>query len=227
MDSVTILCNEQDPTDVILGGVGKLHINTGCKGYTTTALLQTSLTITGNSTLKGGDLLTQIPLQYDCCEELGIKFNISNLPLELKFKETVSHLDDFKYASFKISELEKEIGEQEWKNHHVKTHTSYSIIVYIILAVISMYMLYKLYMYIRRRWTKVARTKSITTSPREMQVSTESSGQGNTFNINIKTSSKSLAMSPEAIPIRGSSQSLQNETSPQRSLRPRVAKSYF
>jgi hypothetical protein len=90
----------------------------------------------GNSTLKG-DLLTQIPRRYDCCEELGIQFNLSNLPLELKFKETVSQLDDLKYASFKVSELEKEIRGQEWKNHHVKTHTSYSIIVYIILAVIS------------------------------------------------------------------------------------------
>jgi hypothetical protein len=68
IDSITILCNEQDPTDVVLGGVEKLYINTGCKGYTTTALLQISLTIMGNSTLKGGDLLMQIPLQYDCCE---------------------------------------------------------------------------------------------------------------------------------------------------------------
>lgn len=84
-DTVTILCNEKEPVDITLQGIGKLHINSGCKGYSTSALLQTSFTVVSNSSLKEGDLLTQIPLQYDCCEELGIKYNISNLSIDMNF----------------------------------------------------------------------------------------------------------------------------------------------
>jgi hypothetical protein len=31
-----------------------------------------------------GDLLTQIPLQFDCCEEISIKLNVSHAPLDIK-----------------------------------------------------------------------------------------------------------------------------------------------
>jgi hypothetical protein len=43
--------------------------------------------------------------------------------------DVVSHLDNLKYASFKVLGLEKEIRVQEWKNHHINSHTSYSVMV--------------------------------------------------------------------------------------------------
>ena len=56
----------------------------GCKGYSTSAVLQTSTTVTINSSLMGGDLLTQIPLQFNCREKIVIKLNISHVPLDIK-----------------------------------------------------------------------------------------------------------------------------------------------
>jgi hypothetical protein len=209
--------------------MGKLSVNTGCKGYSTSALLQTTFTVTNNSSLKVGDLLTQIHLQYDCCKELGVKRNVSNLPLDMKFKQTVSHLEDLKYASFKVAELDKEIKEQEWKNHHVNNHTSYSTIVYVILVVSVMYISYKLYVFLKSRWQHTGRPRALMAQVRELKTSTETRGSGNTVNINIKTSNESLAINPEAIQLRSStsSKSLQVEPSPRRSLRPRPTKSYF
>jgi hypothetical protein len=116
---------------LVLTGIGKLNINTGCKGYGTSAMLQTSVILKTNSSLKGDDELSQLPLRFDCCEELRLEFNVSSLPLNTEFKHVASHLDDLKHASFKISELEKEIKEQEWKNHHMIKHTAYSIMMYI------------------------------------------------------------------------------------------------
>ena len=227
MDSVTILCNDKEPIDVVLKGVGKLSIDSGCKGYSTSAVLQTSTTVPSNSSLKGGDLLTQIPLKFDCCEEMSIKLNVSHVPLDIKSKQLVSHLDDLRYASFKVSELEKEIREQEWKNRHTISHVSYSVAVYIILLIIVMYVLYKLRTCIRHRWRRTSLPKALPAPVREITPLADSSGLGNTASRTIKTSKESLAARPEAIPLHESTQSLEEETPTGRSLRPRTAKSFF
>jgi hypothetical protein len=96
-----------------------------------------------------GDLLTQIPIQIECHEELHEKNNLSSMHLDMTFKQIVSHLDDLKYASHRVSELEKEVQEQEWKNNHLSSHVSYSVMVYIILVMITLYVLYKLFKYLR------------------------------------------------------------------------------
>jgi hypothetical protein len=96
-DTVTILCDEKGPVDTVLQGAGKLRINSGCKGFSTSALLQASFTVMSNVSLKG-DLLKQIPLQYDCCVELNLKFNLSHLSVDVKFKQTLPHFDDLHCA---------------------------------------------------------------------------------------------------------------------------------
>jgi hypothetical protein len=80
-DSVTVICTEKETSEITLTGIGKLSINTGCKGYTAFAVLQTSLTLKVNSSIKGEDVLSQIPLKFDCCKELGFKFNVNSLHL--------------------------------------------------------------------------------------------------------------------------------------------------
>jgi hypothetical protein len=97
-DIVTILCDETRLVDTVLQGAGKLRINSGCKGFNTSVLLQVSFTVMSNVSLKG-DFLTQIPLQYDCYLELRREFNRSHLSLDVQFKQTVSHFDDVKYAN--------------------------------------------------------------------------------------------------------------------------------
>jgi hypothetical protein len=103
-DTVTILCDETGPVDTVLQGEGTLRINPGCKGFSTSALLQASFTVMTNVFLKG-DLLKQIPLQYDCCVELNLKFNIIHLSVDVKFKHTVPHFDDLQCANIKVSRL--------------------------------------------------------------------------------------------------------------------------
>jgi hypothetical protein len=40
-ESITILCTDKPPVDVIVSGVGKLGISTDCKGYGKSGLFQT------------------------------------------------------------------------------------------------------------------------------------------------------------------------------------------
>jgi hypothetical protein len=68
-----------------------------------------------NVTLKGGDLLTQNPTQLDYCKESGVKFNISQLFVDVKFKQTESHFDYIKHASVKVSDWEGKLQNQNGK----------------------------------------------------------------------------------------------------------------
>jgi hypothetical protein len=158
-ESVTILCMNQDPEDVMLVGVGKLALQAGCKGYTSVAVLQTSLRIKSRDK-KGEDLLSHIPINVDCLEELGFHSKLDMATINLEFKHVVSHLDDLKHASYKVSELDREIKEQEWRNHQRIKHSAYSAITYVLFTLIGMYILYKLYKlywYLRYRFSKGSR----------------------------------------------------------------------
>jgi hypothetical protein len=46
-------------------------------------------------------------------EELGVTFNHSGSSLDVPYKCILSHLSDLKYAGRKMSDLEKEVKEQE------------------------------------------------------------------------------------------------------------------
>jgi len=91
-----------------------------------------------------GDLVSQIDLQYASCEELGVKVNFSQLPVEVAYRKTVAHLDDLRYASRKVSDLLEEVNEQEWKNNHVAYRNTHSVLLYFVTSSIFAYLLYKL-----------------------------------------------------------------------------------
>jgi hypothetical protein len=179
-ESVTILCNDKNLLDVTIAVVGKITLNSGCKGYSSFALLQTSVIVKAKS-MKKEDILSKVNFDFDCLEELGIRFNTSSFPINLEFKHVASHLDDLKHASYKISELEKEIIEQEWKNHQMSKHYAYSVIVYIlvsILAVYALYKLYELYKYLRTRFSPYRGMRALTAPLGEVQTSTRTNGSG-------------------------------------------------
>jgi hypothetical protein len=225
-ESVTVLCSKHDPIDFTLTGVGKLSLNVGCKGYTSFAFLQTSTKVKSGN-IKGEDLLSRIPIDIDCLEQIGIHSKISIASINLEFRHIASHIDDLKHASYKISELEEAINEQEWKNNQTSKHAAYSVIVYILLGITSMYIIYKLYKYIRLRLVRTPILKALTAPQGEVRASARTDGHGNIVNINIKTSNESLAVGRENSPLHSSQLSLEEETRPHRSLRPRVSKSYF
>jgi hypothetical protein len=141
-DTITILCHNGNPADVSLKGIGKLQVHPGCKGYDTTAILYGNSNVGNVSTQLKGDLISQVPLQYDCCEELGIQVNLSKLTMDLTYRKTVSHLDDLKYASKKVSDLLEEVKDQEWRNNHVIYHDTHSVLLFLIMSFVSIYLLY-------------------------------------------------------------------------------------
>jgi len=75
------------------------------------------------------DFMSSVRLEYDCCEEMSAKINISTIRLNNSFKHIVSHLDDLKIASHRISEVENMIKEQECKRLHASSHNTYSVLV--------------------------------------------------------------------------------------------------
>jgi hypothetical protein len=66
--------------------------------------------------------LFKVESRFQCREKLGISINLSHIDLDMKFKHVVTHMEDLKYASFKISELEKIAREHEWEHKHTAYH---------------------------------------------------------------------------------------------------------
>ena len=125
----------------------------------------------------------------------------------------MSHLDDLKIASHKVSEVESMIREQEWKRLHTSAHNTYSVLVYVCLIAIGLYVVYKLYNCFKGRVNFV-------------KVITDTAGSGNIVNIKIHTSNECLAMAQEDVPLQDLKQPT-DEAKPRRSNRLRNAKSCF
>jgi len=69
-ESITILCMEKPPVDIIVSGIGKLGINTNCKGYGKSALFQTHSILDASNQGYESDFVSKVHLEHDCCEEL-------------------------------------------------------------------------------------------------------------------------------------------------------------
>jgi hypothetical protein len=229
-DSVTIVCAHREPLEIIIGHTGKLAIQAGCRGYTKTALLSTMNEIKVNVSEKGGDLMSRVDADFECCEHLSSRINLSHIDLDMKFKHVVNQAEDLKFASFKISELEKLAREHEWKSKYAGYHTTYSVFAYIFSSIAIIYGLYKLvrcvFPYCK---TNTALKATAASTTEHLGLTTESSGRGNVVNINIKTSNESIASHPEEIPLRTFEQAtnLRETGEVRRSRRLKPSKSHF
>jgi len=65
--------------------------------------------------------------------------NLSKLSMDLTYHKTVSHLDDLKYASKRVSELLENVKEQEWRNNHAPYHDTHSVLLVFVLSVFFIY----------------------------------------------------------------------------------------
>jgi hypothetical protein len=213
IESITILRTDRAPTDVTLTGIGKLGIVAGCRGYSKSALLQTHSVSTINGTKYESDIISKVNLEYDCYEELGVKFNISSIRSNSNFEHIMSNLDDLQIVSHKVSDIEQMLKDQEWKRSHTVSHDTYSMLVYICLILIVLYATYKLYKCLKKR---VGCVRAIAVT----------SGSGNVVNIKIHTRNESLAVANEDIPLRELN-SLAVEPKVRRSSRLRTSKSCF
>ena len=138
--------------------------------------------------------------------------------MNASFKHVVSHLDDLKIASHRISVVEN-MREQEWKRLHTSNHTTYSAFVYVCLILIVLYVLYKLYNCFKLYnccETKLPCVKALA----------DANGSGNVVNIKIRTSNESLTVGQEEVRLRDLS-SHSPEATPRKSRRLRPSKSCF
>lgn len=110
-EGLTILCNDNRPTDVLLKGTGKLTFYGKCKGYGTQVFIQSEQIIRTNVTTE--DIVPALNMEVDCCVINSEKRNISELKLDMPLEHVVQHLDDLKVAGHKIAEIEEEIAFQE------------------------------------------------------------------------------------------------------------------
>ena len=135
--------------------------------------------------------------------------------MDLTYRRTVSHLDDMKYASKTVSDLLEEVRDQEWRNNHAIYHDTHSVLLFLIVSIVSIYLFYKLYTY-TWRWTIIwFCKKEIPTPTADVSYTVERGDRGSTVNINNRNSNDSMNVT-DATP-----------QSPKRTLRPRIAKSYF
>jgi hypothetical protein len=126
----TILCGDNLPVDITVSVIGKLGINADWKGFRKSALFQTHSILNVGSTGYDSHFLSKLHLEYDCCESLNEKVNISKINVNTSFKHVVSHLDDLKIASRRIADVEHMIRKQDWKQQHT-SHNTYSALVYV------------------------------------------------------------------------------------------------
>jgi hypothetical protein len=106
-ESIEILCSDRTPVDVTLTGIGKLAINANCKGYSKSAVLQTHSIVTVNSSIQAKDLKSGVNFEYECCEELGVKFNLSTVHLNTNYEHIVSHFNDLNIAGYMLDRTEE------------------------------------------------------------------------------------------------------------------------
>jgi hypothetical protein len=89
-----------------------------------------------NASGKGGTLLSKVDDQFECCGHLSSHINLRHIDLDMKFKHVANQVEDLKFASFKISELEKLARQREWKSKYAGYHTTYSVLAYIFTSII-------------------------------------------------------------------------------------------
>lgn len=187
-NTLTIVCPNGKPLDVTVRGTGKLCLYPGCRGYSTAAILYGSVLINNFSTYVQGDLLSQVPAPYTCCEEAGVLVNLSQLTLDWTHTKTVTHLDDLKHASRRVSEILDEVRAQNWKNSHTEYRNTHSILLTLVISIVFIYVLYKLYIWGRSSMIGWLCRREVPPLPTETTQTVETREEGNNDHTSLKDS---------------------------------------
>jgi hypothetical protein len=125
--------------------------------------------------------------QRDCCEELGLQFNVSQLCVDEKFKQTASHFDHIKYGSIMVTNWGGggRITEREWKNHQTVKHSTHCVTVYIHFVPPFGLFPYKLYTCTEGSCWNRPGFKAVSGSAVETQVSAEAGGTADTQTVTV------------------------------------------
>ena len=162
-----------------------------------------------------GDFVSQIDINYVCCEKLRAKVNLCRMPVDTAYKKTTAHLDDLRSASTRVSDLLKKVNEQDWKHHHEIYRNTHSVLLLVIVGVVSIYLLFKLYNF-TLRWKHICfRKQEASTTPTAVPPKAE-------LQNHERTASNSNVNSESCLEVAKST-----PPSPPRASQPRVATSHF
>ncbi|PNF43974.1 hypothetical protein B7P43_G00917 [Cryptotermes secundus] len=126
-ERVTILCNDLEPSDIILQGTGVLSMFGRCDALGLNTKLQTQMSFTSNRTDK--DFIPSVTLHYDCCEHLGSRVKLDTMKFipDVPLKNILGHSNAFKYASHSVDQVEQLIiqNEAELNRDHKIDHLKF------------------------------------------------------------------------------------------------------
>ena len=104
--------------------IGNRRTDCGWKGFTTSVLFQASCTVMSDVTFKKGDFNDTKLQQRDCCEELGLRFNVGQLCVDVKLEQTASDFDGMKCGSITVTDWEGKLQNRNGKTTNSQTqHT--------------------------------------------------------------------------------------------------------
>ena len=122
--------------------------------------------------------------------------------------------------------------DEEWKQQHSASHQTYSILVYICLLILVIFIMYKFYAWTTRKWNCCA--KAIENVKESIIDSFVEKQGGTTIRVEVKNSNESLVISPEELPLNQINKTEETELcgpsdppSLRRSQRLRTSKSRF
>jgi hypothetical protein len=116
MTRMTVLCSDQNSTDMELEGSGILTFLADCTGYGDQAMIRSLTSQYVNNTQK--DIIPLLYLHFNCCETSENRIHLDELQLETPLKNILTHNDELLLASYKVKEVQKLIEEEEWKLGH-------------------------------------------------------------------------------------------------------------
>jgi hypothetical protein len=134
-----------------------------------------------------------------------VTFNLTGFSLDILHKNIILYLNDLKYASRKVSDLAKELKEQDWRNHQLFKHHTFSAVEFITVGVTMIYIVFKLYKYLRRHCSNTLCPKIESRMLGKDTTPTRAKQPGKHHH-HISTSNESPAITPETIPLQGNPQ---------------------
>jgi hypothetical protein len=118
--------------------------------------------------------------------------------------DIILYVNDLKYDSRKVSDLEKELKEQDWRNHQLFKHRIFSAVEFIT-AGVMIYIVYKQYVYLRRHCSNTLCPK-IESGMLGKDTTPTRTKQPGKYHHHSSTSNESPAITHETIPLQGNPQ---------------------
>jgi hypothetical protein len=126
---MTVLCSEQNPTDLEIVGSGILTFLADCTGYGDKVMLRSATAHFVNHTQK--DVIPPVYLPLDCCEADENKIHLDELKLDTPLRNILTHNEELQLASYKVKEVQELIEEEEWKLKNTDSSRHLAVLSYI------------------------------------------------------------------------------------------------